>query len=130
MKILTVEDDAVAHLLLQAELKQLGHEIVPATDGEEGWAALADESIRLVISDWRMPRLDGLSLCRRIRAERGDYLCFLLLTEQSASDENIENAVQAGVDEFLSKPVNTHELRMRLHVAGRILAFTSEMREL
>lgn len=130
MKILVVEDDSVASLLLQAELRCLGHEVVVAQDGEAGWSALQDRSIRVVICDWLLPRLDGLELCLRIRAQRSDYVCFLLLTEQSASEENVGIALQAGVDEFLSKPVRTIDLRMRLNAVARILGFTAEVRKL
>lgn len=130
MRILIVEDDPVSLLLLQSELKGLGHEVVVARDGEQGWSALEDRSLRVVISDWRLPRLDGLELCRRIRAQRADYVCFLLLTEQSASEENVGGAIQAGVDEFLSKPVRSIDLRMRLNAAARILGFTAEVRKL
>ena len=67
MKILAVEDDPVALMVLEAALKSLGHEAVLAADGEAAWRALSDPELRTVVSDWRMPGLDGLELCRRIR---------------------------------------------------------------
>jgi DNA-binding response OmpR family regulator len=130
MRILVVEDDPVALLLLQSELRCLGHDVVVARDGEEGWLALRDKMLKVVISDWRLPRLDGLDLCRRIRGQREDYVSFLLLTEQSASEENVGAAIQAGVDEFLCKPVRALDLRMRLNAVARILGFTAEVRKL
>lgn len=130
MKILAVEDDPVAQLVLESALKSLGHEVVLAADGEAAWTALSDPMIRVVVCDWQLPRLDGLGLCQRIREQRDDYVCFILLTQRLATGENLDAAFAAGVDEFLTKPVEARELRLRLHVAARILGFTSELRRL
>jgi CheY-like chemotaxis protein len=130
MKVLIAEDDPVAQLLLESTLKSLGHDVVAVADGEAAWTALADRSLRVVVSDWRLPKLDGLALCRRIRELRTDYICFILLTQLEASDENLDEAFVAGVDEFLTKPVQPYDLKQRLHVAARILGFTTELRRL
>lgn len=130
MKILAVEDDPVALLALEAALRSLGHEVVPAADGESAWRAIGDRTLRVVVSDWGLPGIDGLDLCRHIRAHRDDYVCFLLLTQRSATDENLDAAFAAGVDDFLTKPVDVRELKLRLHVAARILGFTTEVRQL
>lgn len=130
MKILAVDDDAVARHVLESALSSLGHDVVVAEDGEAGWTALQDTSIRVVVCDWRLPKLDGLDLCRRIRSNREDYVCFLLITQREATHENTDAALSAGVDEFLTKPIDLRELRFRLHVAERILNFTQEVRTL
>lgn len=130
MKILAVEDDPIAQLALESALKSLGHEVVLAADGATAWAAVKDRSLRVVVSDWRLPGIDGLDLCRHVRQCRDDYVCFILLTQQSATDENLAAAFDAGVDDFLTKPVNVRELKLRLHVAARILGFTSTVRQL
>ncbi len=130
MKILAVEDDPVAQLLLESALRSLGHEVVLATDGEAAWTALRDPALRVVVCDWQLPRLDGLALCRRIREKREDYVCFILLTQLEASDDNLDAAFAAGVDEFLTKPVVVRELRLRLRVSSRILDFTTRVRQL
>lgn len=130
MKILTVEDDPVAHAVLSAALGVLGHEVVSVVDGEAAWTAMNDRSLRIVVCDWKLPGLDGLALCRRIRQHREDYVSFILLTQESASGENLDEAFDAGVDDFLTKPVNRRDLKLRLHVATRILGFTTEMRQL
>ena len=67
MKILAVEDDPVAGLLLESSLILLGHEVVRAADGQAAWDILEKERIQFVVSDWSMPNMDGLELCRRIR---------------------------------------------------------------
>jgi DNA-binding response OmpR family regulator len=130
MKVLIAEDDMVASRVLEAALRKLGHEALVANDGESAWKILQTESVRTVVSDWQMPRLDGLDLCRRVRKREGDYVYFILLTHMEASEKNLEEATDAGVDDFLAKPINSTQLWMRLRVAERILGFTTEVRQL
>ena len=132
MKILTVEDNAVARAVLRQALQRLGHEVIEAVDGEAGWAAFQrHDEVRVIVSDWTMPRGDGLDLCRRIRARAGeDYVYFILLTARDASEQNQTDAADAGVDDFLSKPLDVSELWMRLRVAERILGYTQQVRQL
>lgn len=132
MKILAVEDNAVARAVLRQALQHLGHEAVEATDGEAGWAAfLKHDDVRVIVSDWTMPRGDGLDLCRRIRARADEeYVYFILLTARDASEQNRAEAADAGVDDFLSKPLDVSELWMRLRVAERILGYTRQVRQL
>ena len=131
MKILAVEDDPVARAVLRQALRQLGHEAVEAPDGESAWEILQDEPFRVVVSDWVMPRCDGLDLCRRIRGRVGtEYLYFILLTSRDASRDNQTEAADAGVDDFLTKPLDLTELWTRLRVAERILRYTTQVRQL
>ncbi len=131
MKVLAVEDDPVAQLVLEASLRSLGHEVTVLADGAAAWEALqATDGPRVVVSDWMLPGIDGLELCRRVRSAKRDYVYFILLSQRSASDENHEAALAAGVDDFLSKPVDLRELRMRLRVAERIIDYTRQVRQL
>lgn len=131
VKILAVEDDNVARAVLRRALHRLGHEVVEAADGEAAWATLQHEAVRVIVSDWMMPRTDGLDLCRRVRARTGtEYIYFILLTGQDATDENRTAAADAGVDDFLLKPLNVGELWTRLRVAERILKYTTQVRQL
>ena len=131
MKILVAEDHRTMQLAIVTALETLGHQVVSADDGEQAWGVLAgDRTIRTVVCDWRMPQLDGLGLCRRVRQEREDYVSFILLTFEQPSKENLAEAFQAGVDNFLGKPVDTHQLQLCLHVAARVLDFTSEIKRL
>lgn len=131
MKILAVEDDAVARAVLRQALRRLGHEAIEAADGESAWELLQNEPVRVVVSDWIMPRSDGLDLCRRIRARVGaDYIYFILLTSRDASADNQTAAADAGVDDFLTKPLDLPELWTRLRVAERILRYTTQVRQL
>jgi sigma-B regulation protein RsbU (phosphoserine phosphatase) len=130
MKVLIAEDDVIASRVLEAALIKLGHEPLVANDGQAAWEILQTESVRTVVSDWQMPRLDGLDLCRRIRKGDGDYVYFILLTQMVASEKNLQEATDAGVDDFLAKPIDANQLWMRLRVAERILGFTTEVRQL
>lgn len=117
--------------LVRRALKRLGHEVIEAKNGREAWDVLEREPVRLVVSDWVMPETDGLELCRRIRARvMTDYVYFILLTANDATDENQQQAMDAGVDDFLTKPLDLLELRMRLRTAERILRYTTQVRQL
>ncbi len=131
MKVLAVEDDEVGRTVLRQALRTLGYAVAEAVDGEGAWTQLQGEPVRIVVSDWMMPGIDGLELCRRIRARTGqDYTYFILVTARDASSENQRTAMEAGVDDFLSKPIDMQELWMRLHVAERILRYTTRVRQL
>lgn len=131
MKILVIEDDAVARAILRQALLRLGHEVVEADDGETGWALLQREPVRVIVSDWMMPKLDGLELCKRLRARgQAEYVYFILLTANTADATNRSAAADAGVDDFLAKPMNFEELWTRLRVAERILSYATQVRQL
>jgi len=131
LNILTVEDDSVARKILRQLLRKLNHEVIEAADGEEAWLRLQSGGVRVIVSDWTMPHLDGLELCRRVRGRIGaDYVYFILLTGNTASEENQRAAAEAGVDDFLTKPMDPQELWMRLRVAERILRYATQVRQL
>lgn len=131
MKVLAVEDDPVALAVLTRTLRKLGHEAVTARDGEEALRLLETESVRMIVSDWMMPGVDGLELCRRVRGRLGsDYVYFVLLTGREPSADNQREAIEAGVDDFLNKPLRELEIWMRLRVAERILRFATQVRQL
>ena len=117
--------------MLRQALRRLGHDVIEAGDGEEAWQLLEADPARVVVSDWTMPRCDGLELCRRIRKRTGvEYIYFILLTGRDATSDNQKEAADAGVDDFLTKPLDFSELWMRLRVAERILQYTTQVRQL
>ncbi len=131
MKVLAVDDDAVARAVLRQALRRLGHEVIEANDGEAAWHRLQTEPARVIVCDWVMPELDGLGLCRRVRARTGgEYIYFILLTSSDATEVNQRMAADAGVDDFLTKPLNLTELWTRLRVAERVLHYTTQVRQL
>ena len=131
MKILIAEDDPVSAKILQFTLENGGHEVVAVTTGQLAWEAFDLEPTRVVISDWMMPELDGLQLCGKIRARpKTDYTYFILLTAIHTGRENLRRAMSAGVDDFLTKPLDREAIMMRLRVAERIVEFTQQIRQL
>ncbi|PZR75891.1 MAG: response regulator [Chthoniobacterales bacterium] len=130
-KILVAEDDPVSSRVLCKVLEQLGYEAVVARDGAEAWKIFDRAPIRLIVSDWMMPGLDGLALCEKVRGRaQTAYTYFILLTANHTSPENYALAAAAGVDDFLTKPIDREAIRMRLRVAERILKYTAEIRQL
>lgn len=99
-------------------------------DGERAWELLQRERIPVVISDWDLPRLDGLELCRRIRARaHGGYIYFILLTSQGGK-KRFMIGMEAGADDFITKPLDPDELKARIAVADRILGLRRELQQL
>jgi sigma-B regulation protein RsbU (phosphoserine phosphatase) len=131
VKILIAEDDPVARAVLRQALRRLGHEPMEVSDGAEALRILEGNPVRVIVSDWMMPELDGLGLCRAVRGRVGaDYVYFILLTGRDASEDNQREAIDAGVDDFLTKPLDVQEIWMRLRVAERILRFATQVRQL
>jgi len=117
MRILIVEDDADCCEVLQELLERSGHQVTPAKNGLDGWEKFQLGDFSVLISDWVMPGLGGIELCRRVlAAERQDYCYIILLTALTGKANYIE-AMNAGADDFMSKPFDPDELKARL-IAG------------
>lgn len=131
MNILIAEDDALSRNLLRTNLEQMGYLVTSAEDGEEAWRMYEACPTRIIVSDWLMPGCDGLEFLRRVRAhDTSDYTYFIMLTANIADERNYLQAMDAGVDDFLAKPLDRTQLRMRLRVAERILQSTSRIQSL
>jgi CheY-like chemotaxis protein len=131
MKILIAEDDPVSVKVLQFTLEHYGHEVVVAASGSEAWEKFDAEPVRVIVSDWMMPGLDGLQLCQKVRERpKTEYTYFILLTAIHTGRDNLRQAMDAGVDDFLTKPLDREAIFMRLRVAERILEFTKQIRML
>ena len=122
MKVLIAEDDRDSRELLAWILEKLGYQVVCTENGRLAWDAFQLGNFRLVISDLLMPDVDGLELCRRIRASKpSKYTYIILLTALIGKKQYLEG-MEAGADDFMTKPFDADELKARLVVAGRILA--------
>ncbi len=129
MKILIAEDDFISVKVLQLTLEHEGHEVVVAQSGDEAWSLFDSDPVRVIVSDWMMPGMDGLELCRKVRERpKTDYTYFILLTAINTGRENLRLAMDAGVDDFLSKPLDREVISMRLRVADRILDYARQIR--
>jgi putative two-component system response regulator len=122
MHVLVVDDDPVSVDILAEHLAQFGYEVTVATNGLDGFEQIRTGRFRIVISDWRMPGLDGLELCREVRKRAAyGYVYFILLTSNSGMD-NLLTGFRAGADDFLTKPFQPEELWMRIRTGERVLA--------
>lgn len=121
MKVLTAEDDSITRKIVNRTVEKLGHEVVSAANGVEAWEKFqGDEEIKVVISDWMLPGIDGPELCRRVRrADRSDYTFFIFLTSRG-DREHLMEGMRAGADEYLTKPLNSEQLRAKLSDASRV----------
>lgn len=128
MKILIAEDDAVSRLVLGATLRKLGHAVTSAQDGDEALRAWRREQPDLLISDWMMPGLDGLELCRHIRTEPALQYTYIILLTSLGGKGRYLLGMEAGADDFVSKPFDEEYLAARLHVAERILSLHQLLR--
>ena len=130
MHVLIAEDDRDTLLLLKTFIERLGHEAFTAETGAEAWSVLQGVYIPLILTDWLMPELSGPELCRRVR-ERHDprYSYVIMLTALEGRDRFIE-AMDAGVDDFLSKPPDFDQLTARIRVAERILGLERQLKSL
>ncbi|MGD9160917.1 MAG: response regulator [Desulfobacteraceae bacterium] len=126
MKILIVEDDYVSRDVLQKTLQKAGYDTVTAEDGLEALERYHEADINLIISDWMMPNMDGISLCKKIREiSKGNYVYFIILTVKDKKEDLIE-AFEAGADDFISKPLNTGEIKARIKTGERIIKLEQE----
>lgn len=129
--ILIAEDDSIGARILEAALAKLGYHTITAPNGADAWERFDREPVRVIVSDWMMPGMDGLAFCQKVRARpQTPYTYFILLTASNTTAQNYELATAAGVDDFLTKPLDREAIRMRLRVAERILKFTAEIRQL
>jgi len=128
MKILIADDEAVSRKVLESRLRKWGYDVVVATDGAEAWEALqGPDAPDLAILDWEMPGMDGIEVCRRVRqAARESYVYLLLLTAKSRG-EDIVAGMDAGADDYIAKPFDTNELKVRLRAGRRILDLVAEL---
>ena len=127
MKILIAEDQPASALLLRRLLERLGQEVTVVNDGEKAWQVVQQMWFPLIISDWVMPGMDGLELCRLVRKQFDrSYTYLILLTSKQSLEERLEG-LRAGADDFLTKPLNSQELAVRLEIASRILKVQDEL---
>ncbi|MFH2059671.1 MAG: HD domain-containing phosphohydrolase [Pseudomonadota bacterium] len=122
MKILVVDDDVASRKTLKFFTKKLGHEVISAKDGEEALKIWKKEQPRIVVTDWIMPKLNGLELCEKIREYEGDDYTYIVIVTTLDSDLNVVEGMKAGADDYIIKPFNKDELYFRLKAGERVLS--------
>jgi sigma-B regulation protein RsbU (phosphoserine phosphatase) len=130
VRILVADDDPIQRDLLQTALRGWGFEVVCVDDGLRAWELLQSEAqFSVLITDWVMPKLDGVTLCRKLRREQRDpYLPVILVTSREGSEDRVE-ALNSGADAFLNKPFDPGQLLAQIRVAERILKLEERLAE-
>ena len=127
--VLIAEDDLISSRILEKNLRTWGYETTVAVNGTQAWEALRAPQTRLALLDWMMPGAEGPELCRRIRAlNKASYTYIILLTARDGTQDVIEG-LEAGADDFMTKPVNFSELKARLQTGTRIIALEDKLLE-
>lgn len=129
-RILIAEDEPVSRRLLERSLEQWGYSPVVCVNGAEAWATLQQpDAPRVAVLDWMMPDMDGLEVCRAVRAADFPIQPYLILLTARASREDVICGLQAGADDYLTKPVDRGELEVRLQVAARVVSLQARLAE-
>jgi len=129
MKILIAEDDATTRTLLARTLESMGHEVIVAEDGKQAWEIFQNSPVFVVITDWEMPNMSGIELCHNIRNFPYNQYSFVILLTAKEGIESYQVALEAGVDDFLSKPFNKSDIEGRLRSASRVTDLEQQVSE-
>ncbi|MCC6490342.1 MAG: diguanylate cyclase [Candidatus Hydrogenedentes bacterium] len=130
MKILIAEDDSVSRRILEAHLAKWGYKVVAVADGAEAWDVLQRlDAPRIAVLDWVMPQIDGPELCRRIRAATDRPFTYIIILTAKERTSDIVEALDAGADDYLTKPYHAEELRSRIGAATRIVHLHEQLEE-
>ena len=135
MKLLLVDDDETYRSLLRMHMQGSGHAVAEASSGEEAWSKYLSDPVGLMISDWHMPGISGLDLCRKVRARNSrEYTYFVLVSADPntvpTEQDKYDAAVEAGVDDFISKTEPARAILHRVKVAERIVELTRRLSQL
>jgi PleD family two-component response regulator len=128
MHILIVDDDRIQRLILRNQLLQLGYEVSEAADGAIAWTQLEHQPSPIVITDWMMPQLDGPALIARIRAAAFPGYTYVILLTSRDDRTDVVAGLDAGADDYLTKPCDSHELRARVAIGARIVDLERRLR--
>lgn len=128
MKILIADDDPVSRRMLESLLKRWGYEVSVTNDGDEAWSALQlDDSAQLAVLDWMMPHMDGIEVCKKIREKNEERYKYVILLTAKNQKKDIVEGLSAGADDYLTKPFDPHELKVRLRAGRRIIELLNEL---
>lgn len=122
MKVLVADDETLSRKTLGFYLKRLGYDVLQAANGREALEVWRAETPRILITDWNMPEMDGADLCRTIRAAEGDEYTYIIMVTSRGDSADLVTGFEAGVDDYLTKPVGKDELHVRLKAGERIFS--------
>jgi len=128
MRILIAEDDPSFRRLMEEKLAAWGYEVVVAENGNAALQILqSDDPPRLALLDWMMPGLEGVEVCRIVRGKKGEPYTYIILLTAQQSDEDLVTGMEAGADDYITKPFKHNELRLRLRAGRRIIELQNEL---
>ncbi|MGA2435016.1 MAG: diguanylate cyclase [Bryobacteraceae bacterium] len=128
MRVLIADDDSVSRRLLANMLEKWNYDVLPASDGTQAWDLLRQEQApRLAILDWMMPGMTGPAVCRELRRQRKEVYTYILLLTARNQKEDLIEGMEAGADDYITKPFDAQELKVRLRAGRRILDLQSEL---
>lgn len=127
MKVLVADDDPGSLLVARAAVERAGHECLAAADGDEAWTLFLAHRPDAVVTDRMMPGMDGLALCRAIRAHETDLYTYIVLLTSQDSQEDVLAGLEAGADDYVTKPLDPFVLRARLLVALRVTTLHADL---
>jgi phosphoserine phosphatase RsbU/P len=131
VRILIADDDRMSTMMLGRTLEQWGFEVIEVHDGVAAWESISGATPpALAIFDWMMPGLDGIELCRRIRATELRAPVYVILLTARTSRQDLVAGLEAGADDYLTKPFDPDELRARIHVGQRTLDLMANIKRL
>ncbi|MCD6272320.1 MAG: response regulator [Deltaproteobacteria bacterium] len=129
MKILVAEDNPVIAELLNKTLTKDGYRVVLADNGQKAWELFQEQRFKMVISDWMMPEMDGITLCNKIRAEKLSHYVYIILQTTRDQLPDTLAGFKAGVDDYISKPYHPEEIRARIRSGLRIIELEQKVLE-
>ena len=130
MKILIAEDDAITLKMLERKLGSWGYEVVSVTDGNAAWEKThQDDAPQLLLLDWMMPSMDGIEICRKLKQQPKDTPTYIILLTALDQEDDIVAGLDAGADDYITKPFGNSELRSRVNVGRRMIALQNALLE-
>ncbi len=128
MKVLVADDEVVSRRLIESSVRRWGYDVVVASDGIEAARILQEpDAPKLAVLDWLMPGLDGVQLCRQLREQKGESYTYILLLTAKHTQRDVIDGLEAGADDYITKPFDPQELRVRLRTGKRILFLLDEL---
>jgi diguanylate cyclase (GGDEF)-like protein len=122
MRLLVAEDDGVSRHVLESMLCKWGHEVTTATDGHQAWQMMQEcDAPDLLVLDWMMPGLDGINVCRKVRSLKKLIRPYIILLTGREGKQNLVTGINAGADDYVVKPFEPEELRVRIRAGERIV---------
>jgi sigma-B regulation protein RsbU (phosphoserine phosphatase) len=129
LKVLVADDELVQRTLLSTLLKKYGYEVIAVPDGEAAWEVIEREKIKIVFTDWMMPKLNGLELIRKIRSANLGWYVYIILCTGKDSKSDVILGLETGADDFLAKPANPHEVAARIAGGVRVVHLEERLEE-